>query len=167
MGITNVLLASKAQIGELKGGRLTAGTGGSNMKAVTSSLGQWVEVFKALGHPVRLRMVALLAEKELCVCQLAAVVGLAFSTVSTHLSALRRAGVVAERKEGRWVYYALALHKPQIERLLQDLLPDLAVHPQVRQDRALLQCLRRLPLSEVTRRATTRGRLPVAGKGNL
>lgn len=136
------------------------------MEAVTSSLWKWVDVFKALGHPVRLRMIALLAEGELCVCQLAVAVGLAFSTVSTHLSALRRAGVVEERKEGRWVYYALARQNPQIERLVQDVLPGLAVHPQVRQDRALLQRLRPLPLTEVAKQASKRGRLPVAGKGN-
>lgn len=66
-----------------------------------------VDRLKALAHPVRLRILALLGEGELCVCAITEVIGLAPSTVSQHLSDLRRAGLVTERKEGRWVHYAL------------------------------------------------------------
>jgi len=66
-----------------------------------------VELLKALAHPVRLRILALLRDGELCVCQVAEVLQLAPSTVSEHLTDLRRAGLVQERKVGRWVHVAL------------------------------------------------------------
>jgi DNA-binding transcriptional ArsR family regulator len=63
---------------------------------------------RALGHPARLRIAAMLRNGELCVCQVTAVLDLAPSTVSAHLAKLRRAGCVTERKEGRWVFYSLS-----------------------------------------------------------
>lgn len=67
------------------------------------------EVFKALGHPARLRMVHALSEGERCVCELTDMVGMDVSTVSKHLSVLRQAGVVTSRKQGTSVYYRLVL----------------------------------------------------------
>lgn len=72
-----------------------------------SSLRPLVELLKALAHPVRLRILALLRDGELCVCQVAEILRLAPSTVSEHLTDLRRAGLVQERKVGRWVHVAL------------------------------------------------------------
>jgi len=66
-----------------------------------------VDGLKALAHPARLRILALLRGGELCVCQLMEVLGLAASTVSEHLSLLRRTGFVSERKDGKWVFYRL------------------------------------------------------------
>ena len=71
------------------------------------SLRDSVDGLKALGHPARLRILSLLRGGELCVCQVTEVLGLAPSTISEHLSLLRRAGVIEERKEGKWVFYAL------------------------------------------------------------
>lgn len=71
-------------------------------------------LFKALGEPNRLRMVALLAHGELCVCHLEAALGLPQSNVSRQLAVLRSAGVVEARREGSWVYYRLA---PQADAL--------------------------------------------------
>lgn len=67
------------------------------------------DVFKALGHPARLKMVCELFGGEQCVCHLRDVVGLDVSTVSRHLSVLKQAGVVRSRKEGNWAYYSLVL----------------------------------------------------------
>ncbi len=64
-------------------------------------------VAKALAHPARIRLLAMLDGGELCSCQLAAVLGLAQSTVSAHMAELRRAGLVEEDKRGRWVYSRL------------------------------------------------------------
>jgi len=75
---------------------------------MTRLLADTVAVYKALGHPARLRIVAMLRGGELCVCQVTAVLGSATSTVSAHLAELRRAGLIGERKDGRWVYYSLA-----------------------------------------------------------
>ena len=74
----------------------------------TDTLRPLVGTLKALAHPVRLRILALLRGGELCVCEVAEVLGLAPSTVSEHLTALRRSGVVREWKVGRWVHVALS-----------------------------------------------------------
>jgi ArsR family transcriptional regulator len=62
----------------------------------------------ALSDPTRLRILHALRTGELCVCQITALVGLAFSTVSRHMAVLHGAGMVESRKDGRWVYYRLA-----------------------------------------------------------
>lgn len=67
------------------------------------------EIFKALGHPARLRMVAALDAGEKCVCDLQEIVGLDVSTVSRHLGVLKRAGVVSSRKDKNWAWYKLEL----------------------------------------------------------
>jgi ArsR family transcriptional regulator len=65
------------------------------------------EQFKGLGDPTRLRIVALLLEKELCVCDLLEVLRLPQSTVSRHLAKLKSSGLVLDRREGKWVHYRL------------------------------------------------------------
>lgn len=65
-------------------------------------------VFKALGDETRLRIVALLAHGELCVCHLEQALGISQPNASQHLSVLRAAGVVAHRRVGTWVHYRLA-----------------------------------------------------------
>ena len=73
----------------------------------TARLDDLVETAKGFAHPARLRILAMLAEGELCVCQLTAVLELAPSTVSQHLSVLSRGGLVADRKDGKLVFYRL------------------------------------------------------------
>lgn len=66
-----------------------------------------VAVVKALADLNRLRVMWLLNEKkELCVCQITEVLGLATPTVSKHMAILHNAGLVNSRKESRWVYYS-------------------------------------------------------------
>jgi len=64
-------------------------------------------VLKAMAHPSRLLMVERLAGGEMSVAQLTELVGADMSTVSKHLSQLRAAGVVADRRQGAQVYYRL------------------------------------------------------------
>ena len=59
------------------------------------------KVIKALAHPSRLMMIDSLSEGEKCVCELRELVGSDFSTVSKHLSLMREAGVVEDRKVGQ------------------------------------------------------------------
>jgi len=67
------------------------------------------DLFAALADPTRLRLLHLLQqEKELCVCDLGAALDVPQPTASRHLGALRRAGLVEVRREGRWKFYALA-----------------------------------------------------------
>ena len=67
-----------------------------------------LDVLKALADESRLRALCALRNGELCVCQLIALLELAPSTVSKHLSLLRAARLVDSRKEGRWMYYTLS-----------------------------------------------------------
>ena len=71
-------------------------------------IGSCVAVMKALSDPHRLRAVMALREGERCVCQLIALLELAPSTVSRHMTLLRQAGIVVSRQSGKRVYYSLA-----------------------------------------------------------
>ncbi len=66
-------------------------------------------IFKALGHPARLRIVEELLAGERCVCELVDISTGGWSTVSRHLSVLKAAGVLEDEKRGLQVYYRLAL----------------------------------------------------------
>jgi len=71
--------------------------------------------FKALGDLNRLRILMSLRGGQLCVCQIIALIGLAPSTVSKHLSILRQADLVEVDKKGRWIYYRLS---PAVDKRL-------------------------------------------------
>ena len=104
-----------------------------------------VHAAKALGHPVRLRVLAMLRSGPLCVCQLTAALGLAASTVSGHLAELRRAGLVVERKQGKWVEYNLADEGPAVS-LVGPALQTVVEDAQVRHDAEVVRRLRLVPL---------------------
>jgi DNA-binding transcriptional ArsR family regulator len=108
------------------------------------------EVFSALAHPARLRILGMLRGGSLCVCQITAVLELAASTVSAHLADLRRAGLVLERKEGRWVKYSLAdAREPKaVFELVRSLFGD---DPRIQDDARLVRGLRRVPVEELCR----------------
>lgn len=65
-------------------------------------------LFRALGDPTRLRIVALLAHGELCVCHIEKALGVSQPNASRQLGILRAAGVVESRREGSWVHYSIA-----------------------------------------------------------
>jgi ArsR family transcriptional regulator, arsenate/arsenite/antimonite-responsive transcriptional repressor len=65
-------------------------------------------ILKALAHPTRIFIVEKLQSRPYCVCDLTEMVGADTSTVSKHLSLLKAAGIVEDRKEGTTVYYSLA-----------------------------------------------------------
>jgi len=65
------------------------------------------KTFRALSDPTRVRIISALAQRELCVCDLAAVLGMNPSAISHQLRLLRMMGLVRHRKEGRMVYYTL------------------------------------------------------------
>ncbi len=68
---------------------------------------EYVNVFRALSDPGRIRIVKMLAERELCLCEIREVLGLSNSTVSKHLTILRDAGILLDFKEGKWVNFRL------------------------------------------------------------
>jgi ArsR family transcriptional regulator len=68
---------------------------------------QHLKIFKALSDKNRLRIMKMLEVKPMCVCEITAVLNLAPSTVSKHLSLLHDAELIEDRKEGKWVNYSL------------------------------------------------------------
>jgi ArsR family transcriptional regulator len=73
-------------------------------------LGRLPALLKALTDPTRLRIVGYLAQRELCVCDVEAQLGISQSMTSHHIGILRRAGLLLARREdrdARWVYYRL------------------------------------------------------------
>lgn len=71
-------------------------------------LAEVTELYKVFADPTRLRIIAALAEGELCVCDIGAVLGMSQSAVSHQLATLRASRLVAYRREGKTVYYRLA-----------------------------------------------------------
>lgn len=66
-----------------------------------------LRVFKALSDETRLRIIKLLERGELCVCDITAALDIVQPKVSFHLSALKEAGLIKDRKQGKWIHYSL------------------------------------------------------------
>jgi ArsR family transcriptional regulator, arsenate/arsenite/antimonite-responsive transcriptional repressor len=79
-------------------------------------------VFKAIGEPVRLRLLSLIASHaggEACVCDLTGAFDLSGPTISHHLKVLREAGIIEGDRRGTWIYYRV---RPETLRVLSDAL---------------------------------------------
>jgi ArsR family transcriptional regulator len=99
------------------------------------------QIFKALSDETRLRIMALLlGEEELCVCDIMAALDLPQSTVSRHLSYLRNAGLVDDRRQGIWMHYTINREKREHGTTLFDLLIKILFEQeQSTRDRRLLK----------------------------
>lgn len=128
------------------------------------SLAPLVDLLKTLAHPMRLRILALLRPGELCVCQITETLGIPASTASEHLTDLRRAGLLGERRSGRWVYYGLQPRAGQ-EALLAALWPRLDAVGQVTQDLRASSAIREVPVAITCRNAKACSLSPELGAG--
>lgn len=82
---------------------------------------EMIAIFKALSEPLRVEVIELLREQEMCVCDLCDRLDVAQSKLSFHLKTLKQAGVVRSRQEGRWIYYRLNLSRlVQLEEYLAE-----------------------------------------------
>ncbi len=108
-----------------------------------------VTLFQALGDRTRLRLLNLMTEVEICVCYLVEILHESQPKISRHLAYLRRAGIVAARREGKWVHYRINRPAdPQQARVLDCVLDALIEDRQMRRDRLMLEracCAVRLP----------------------
>lgn len=68
---------------------------------------QKIEKLKAIAEPNRLRILMMLSQKSLCVCEITAILRLTTATVSKHLSILSKAGFICDKKDGKWINYSL------------------------------------------------------------
>jgi len=98
-----------------------------------------ISTAKALADPTRIRILAALRKRELCVCELCDALAVSQSTLSTHLQVIRDAGLASSRKQGKWMYYAIA---PVAGRLVDTLFHLFA--DSVTKDASLLQVEKRL-----------------------
>lgn len=99
-------------------------------------------LLKAAADRTRLRILAMLGDQPLCVCQVVEVLGLSQSTVSKHLSLLAQAGLIVDERRGRWTYYALVSHprgSPEA-KLLDFVRESLAEDPDVVKDVKMTCC---------------------------
>jgi ArsR family transcriptional regulator len=67
----------------------------------------FVRLFAALADPTRLRLLNLMSGREVCVCYFVEILGQGQPKISRHLAYLRRAGIVAARREGKWMHYRM------------------------------------------------------------
>lgn len=93
-----------------------------------------VRICKSFAHPTRLRMLDLLAKRELTVSDLQTELGITTPNVSQHLAILKAAGVVATRRQGKQIYCSLAI--PEVKQACQ-LIRDV-LRAQVRNERKLV-----------------------------
>lgn len=95
--------------------------------------------FRALADRTRLRLLHLMGDDEVCVCFFVEILGVGQPKVSRHLAYLRRAGVVAARREGTWMHYRIVEPKNEdAARVLADVRAWLAREPEMQRDRKKL-----------------------------
>ncbi|HEX4793967.1 MAG TPA: metalloregulator ArsR/SmtB family transcription factor [Humisphaera sp.] len=108
------------------------------MKAATAP--RIDSVFRAFADPTRLRILNLLRQGEVCVCDLVNVLGARQPRISQHLAYLRRAGLVVAQAKGKWMYYSLAPARGPFHRKLLECLDCCPAHaPQLAKDAAALR----------------------------
>ena len=107
-------------------------------------------LFKALADRTRLRLIGLLGDSEVCVCFLVAILKTSQPKISRHLAYLRRAKIVAARREGKWMHYRL-VEPPDKHAagIFREVRASLAEHPEMQRDREKLMqicCAPQLPV---------------------
>jgi ArsR family transcriptional regulator len=96
-------------------------------------------LFRALADSTRLRLLNLIADREICVCYFVEILKTSQPKVSRHLAYLRKAGIVASRREGKWMHYRLTIPKDEVAaRILRETLRHLQERPEMKRDVARL-----------------------------
>jgi ArsR family transcriptional regulator len=97
-------------------------------------------LFRALADRTRLRLLNLIGDKEICVCYFVDILGIGQPKISRHLAYLRRAGIVAARRQGRWMHYRLVTPlDPAASSILRETLIHLRKMPDMGADLAKLE----------------------------
>jgi ArsR family transcriptional regulator, arsenate/arsenite/antimonite-responsive transcriptional repressor len=92
-------------------------------------------LFRALADPTRLRLLNLIADREICVGYFVEILGISQPKVSRHLAYLRKAGIVTSRREGKWMHYRLAMPKDKVAHgILRETLKHLREDSKMRRD---------------------------------
>jgi ArsR family transcriptional regulator, arsenate/arsenite/antimonite-responsive transcriptional repressor len=96
-------------------------------------------LFRALADTTRLRLLNLIADREICVCYFVEILKTSQPKISRHLAYLRKAGIVASRREGKWMHYRLTTPNDDVaSRILRETLRHLREKPEMKRDVARL-----------------------------
>ena len=119
---------------------------------------EFMNLTKALSDENRVRALLALHQGELCVCQLTELFGLAPSTMSKHLSILYQAGLVTQRKDGRWIYYALPGKDAlvAVREAIDWVAKSLGKNPRIAEDRQRLKQVLKQDPAELCKRQCQR-----------
>lgn len=99
--------------------------------------------FKALADGTRLRLINLMQDEEICVCSCVEVLNANQPKISRHLAYLKRAGLVAARRDGKWTHYRLVEPvDPYAAKILHELRDSLAQNPEMQDDKARWSSMR-------------------------
>jgi ArsR family transcriptional regulator len=97
-------------------------------------------LFRALADRTRLRLLNLIADKEICVCYFVEILKISQPKISRHLAYLRRAGIVTARRQGRWMHYRLVTPRDTVaSAILKETLAHLRQMPEMQGDLAKLE----------------------------
>jgi ArsR family transcriptional regulator, arsenate/arsenite/antimonite-responsive transcriptional repressor len=92
-------------------------------------------LFRALADPTRLRLLNLIADREICVCYFVEILRTSQPKISRHLAYLRNAGIVAARREGKWMHYRLTIPKDHAAAsILRETLKHVREKPEMKRD---------------------------------
>jgi ArsR family transcriptional regulator, arsenate/arsenite/antimonite-responsive transcriptional repressor len=96
-------------------------------------------LFRALADTTRLRLLNLIADREICVCFFVEILKMSQPKISRHLAYLRKARIVAARREGKWMHYRLTIPADEVAaRILRETLRHLRERPEMKRDMARL-----------------------------
>lgn len=107
-------------------------------------------MFAAFADPTRLRLLNLMRDREVCVCDFVEILGQSQPKISRHLAYLRRAGIVCARRDGKWMHYRI--ERPAdvgASAILETTLQQLEANRKMRADRAKLGRMSCAPASQL------------------
>ena len=96
---------------------------------------QLTNIFKLLSDETRLRMLILLYQEELCVCQLSGILGVSQPRISQNLSKFRDLDLVNDERKEKYVFYGLKQNNKILLNLLKDTMEDMEAYPKLAADR--------------------------------
>ena len=103
------------------------------------AMNQLTSLFKIISDETRLRILFLLHQEELCVCQLTGILNMPQPKISKSLSKLRDLGLVSDDRREKFVYYSLKRESKALMKILEDLEQDIFSYPVLLQDRKGLE----------------------------
>jgi ArsR family transcriptional regulator len=98
-----------------------------------------IEIFKMLSDETRLRILVLLSNKELCVCEICDILKQSQPKVSRHLSKLRDIGFVKDERQGQWIFYYPNIQDEIIKKIIQNIVDNSNLYPVIKTDLEKLQ----------------------------